>query len=114
MKEAVSFAELVVISHQRLAVKPVRSCSELLIDNTAFGLRRAPEFFEEIRHIGRQRAKSVTLFMDRAYESNETREFAKALGFNPVVPPKRNYKTVELRRKLYKERNGIDRFFRLF
>jgi hypothetical protein len=30
--------------------------------------------------------------MDRAHESNETREFAKELGFNPVVPPKRNRK----------------------
>ncbi|WP_368853476.1 transposase, partial [Treponema endosymbiont of Eucomonympha sp.] len=40
--------------------------------------------------------EGVTLLMDRAYEDNKTREFAKELGFALVVPPKRSRKkTVE-------------------
>jgi transposase len=51
--------------------------------------------------------------MDRAYEDNKTRAFAEKLGFAPVVPPKRNRKELwDCDRELYKQQNGIERFFR--
>jgi hypothetical protein len=32
------------------------------------------------------------LIMDRAYEGDETRALALALGYDPIVPPKRSRK----------------------
>ena len=50
--------------------------------------------------------------MDRAYESNETRQLAEKQGFIPVVPPKKNRKDPwEYDKELYKSRNEIERFF---
>ena len=50
--------------------------------------------------------------MDRAYEDNETREFAVKQGFVPVVPPKRNRKNPwEYDKELYKRRNEVERYF---
>jgi transposase len=50
--------------------------------------------------------------MDRAYEGDETREFAKKQGFIVVVPPKKNRKhSWEYDKELYKSRNEIERFF---
>ena len=51
--------------------------------------------------------------MDRAYEGDETRQLALALGFLPVVPPRSsrlfpwNYNKI-----LYRRRNEIERLFR--
>ena len=51
--------------------------------------------------------------MDRAYEGNETRQLALALGFTPVVPPLRTRVTPwEYDRALYRRRNEIERLFR--
>ena len=51
--------------------------------------------------------------MDRAYEGDETRQLALALGFSPVVPPKQNrVRPWEYTRALYKRRNEIERLFR--
>ena len=50
--------------------------------------------------------------MDRAYEDDKTIALAKAHGFHPVVPPKKNRKLPWLYDKqLYKQRNLIERFF---
>ena len=51
--------------------------------------------------------------MDRAYASKKRRELADALGYEPVVPPKRNFKEQwAYDKELYKQRNKIERFFR--
>ena len=51
--------------------------------------------------------------MDRAYSSRKMRELAVALGYEPVVPPKRNFKEQwQYDKELYKRRNEIERFFR--
>ena len=53
------------------------------------------------------------LLMDRAYEGDETRQLALALGFSPVVPPKQNRVAPwEYNRAMYKRRNEIERLFR--
>jgi len=52
------------------------------------------------------------LIMDRAYEGDETRALAIALGYIPVVPPKKNRKGPwEYDQKTYKRRNQVERFF---
>jgi transposase len=54
----------------------------------------------------------VPLLMDRAYEGNETRILAQALGLDPVVPPKQNrLDPWEYDTELYKRRNEIERLF---
>lgn len=51
--------------------------------------------------------------MDRAYESDATRQLAVELGYVPVVPPKQNRRVPwEYDRILYKRRNEIERLFR--
>lgn len=53
------------------------------------------------------------LLMDRAYAGKKMRELADALGYEPVVPPKRNFKEQwAYDKELYKQRNEIERFFR--
>lgn len=50
--------------------------------------------------------------MDRAYEGDETRILALALGFEPVVPPRHNrLEPWEYDTELYKRRNEIERLF---
>ncbi len=57
--------------------------------------------------------EGAMLLMDKAYEDNRMRAFAEKLGFAPAMPPKRSYKKPwDYDRELYKECNGIDRFFR--
>ena len=53
------------------------------------------------------------LLMDRAYEGNETRQLALALGYMPVVPPlsTRVHPWV-YDREMYKRRNEVERLFR--
>ena len=54
-----------------------------------------------------------SLLMDRAYEGDNMRSAAKALGYNPVVPPKKNrVDPWEYDRELYRRRNEVERFFR--
>ena len=51
--------------------------------------------------------------MDRAYEGNETRQPALALGYEPVVPPLRTrVEPWEYDGEMYKRRNKIERLFR--
>ena len=51
--------------------------------------------------------------MDRAYEGDETRQLALALGYEPVVPPLRTRITPwQYDREMYKRRNEIERLFR--
>lgn len=55
----------------------------------------------------------LPLLMDRAYESDETRQLVLELGFIPVVPPKSNrVDPWQFDRALYKKRNEIERLFR--
>lgn len=52
-----------------------------------------------------------SLLMDRAYEGDKMRAIAKKLGYNPVVPPKKNrIDPWEYDRMLYKRRNEVEQF----
>ena len=52
------------------------------------------------------------ILMDRAYEDDKSIALAKAYGFRPVVPPKKNRKLPWLYDKqLYKQRNIIELYF---
>jgi transposase len=51
--------------------------------------------------------------MDMAYEGDETRGLATLLGFRPVVPPNpQRLKPWRLDKKLYRQRNHVERLFR--
>ncbi len=57
--------------------------------------------------------EGLPLLMDRAYEGNETRRVAVEMGYDPVVPPKRNrVEPWEYDRELYRKRNEVERLFR--
>ena len=72
----------------------------------------APEGRRLLRRLGAQR-HSPALAMDRAYEGDETRQLALALGFTPVVPPlSSRAEPWEYDREMYKRRNEIERLFR--
>ena len=63
--------------------------------------------------VGKQKTW-IPLLMDRAYEDDNTRLTAQLLGFNPVVPPKKNrLNPWEYDKELYKQRNEVERLFRL-
>ena len=61
----------------------------------------APEGRKLLTRLGPQRS-GLSLLMDRAYEGNETRQLALALGFMPVVPPL----STRVRRWAYCRRSG--------
>ena len=53
------------------------------------------------------------VLMDRAYEGDKTRQLTLTLGFEPVVPPKKNrLEPWEYDKELYKKRNEVERLFR--
>ena len=55
----------------------------------------------------------VPLLMDRAYESDETRQLVLEMNMIPVVPPKSNRREPwEYDRELYNKRNQVKRLFR--
>ena len=56
--------------------------------------------------------KAAAVIADRGYDSDELRDFIKARGARPVIPPKKNRK-VQYRydKALYKTRNRVERFF---
>ena len=59
------------------------------------------------------RGDGPALLMDRAYEDDATRGLALALGWQPVVPPKRNRRRPwRYDRALYRRRNQVERLFR--
>ena len=55
------------------------------------------------------------LIADKGYDSNALRDWLKSRGTEPVIPPRSNRK-VQLRydKKLYRERNRIERSFGSF
>jgi transposase len=56
---------------------------------------------------------NISLLMDRAYESDITRDCALNLGYSLCVPPKSNRKEPwGYDRELYKRRNEVERLFR--
>ena len=72
----------------------------------------APEGRKLLDRLGPQ-GQDQYLLMDRAYEGNETRQLALALGFTPVAPPKvSRIDSWEYDREMYKRRNEIERLFR--
>ncbi len=72
----------------------------------------APEGRKLLNRLGPQ-CQDPYLLMDRAYEGNETRQLALALGFTPVVPPlSTRVHPWEYDREMYKRRNEIERLFR--
>ena len=71
----------------------------------------APEGRKLLSRLGPQ-GQDPYLLMDRAYEGNETRQLALALGFTPVVPPlSTRVHPWEYDREMYKKRNEIERLF---
>src|SRR5215510_1170430 len=55
----------------------------------------------------------ASILMDRAYESDATRNLVVELGYTPVVPPKSNRKEPwDYDKELYKRRNEVERLFR--
>lgn len=57
--------------------------------------------------------RPLHLLMDRAYEGNETRQLALALGFIPVVPPlSTRIEPWEYDRERYLRGNEVERLFR--
>ena len=72
----------------------------------------APQGRKLLHRLGQQ-DDNPSLIMDRAYEGDETRQLALALGYTPVVPPKRNrLDPWQYDREMYKRRNEIERLFR--
>lgn len=72
----------------------------------------APEGRALLRQLG-PADHPVGLLMDRAYEGDEMRALAEELGYIPVVPPKSNRKNPwNYDKKLYKQRNQVERLFR--
>ena len=72
----------------------------------------APEGRKLLTRLGPQRP-GLSLLMDRAYEGNETRQLALALGFMPVAPPlSTRVHPWAYDREMYQRRNEIERLFR--
>ncbi len=70
----------------------------------------APEGEKLLRAVGTQ-AGTPYLAMDRAYEGETTRALARRLGYEPVVPPKRNRREPwAYNKEVYKRRNEVERF----
>ena len=71
----------------------------------------SPEGMKLLQFTPRYRGKQF-LLMDRAY-GNKMRQTAILLGYEPVVPPKKNRsKPWHYDKQLYKRRNEVERFFR--
>lgn len=57
--------------------------------------------------------EGARLVMDKAYEGDETRELARQLSYEPVVPPKETRREPwRFNQRIYKRRNEIERLFR--
>ena len=73
----------------------------------------APAGRELLRRVGPPEQLQLFLVADRAYEGDETRQLALALGYTPVIPPKSNRKQPwTYNREIYKRRNEVERLFR--
>jgi transposase len=73
----------------------------------------APQGRAPLRAWGVAPTAACPLIMDRAYEGDETRQLALALGFSPVVPPRSNRLSPgEYDRAMDRRRNEVERLFR--
>ena len=55
---------------------------------------------------------TTAVLADKGYDSNVNREAIRAQAAEPCIPPRANRKAViDYDRHLYKERNGVERFF---
>lgn len=71
-----------------------------------------PEGRKILRKMGNRLAK-VPLLMGRAYAGDENRQQAKAMGMDPVVPPRKSrLHPWKYDKELYKKRNEVERLFR--
>ena len=72
----------------------------------------APEG-KKLLHFTPSAERKQFLLMDRAYADKKMRITASELGYELVVPPKRNLKEQwDYDKELYKQRNVVGRFFR--
>ena len=72
----------------------------------------APEGRKLLHGLG-PRHHTPFLVIDRAYQDNQTRQLALALGCAPVVPPLRTrVDPWDYDQQIYKRRNEIERLFR--
>ena len=72
----------------------------------------APEGRKLLHGLG-PRHHTPFLVIDRAYQDNQTRQLALALGYAPVVPPLRTrVDPWDYDHQIYKRRNEIERLFR--
>ena len=72
----------------------------------------APEGRKLLHRLG-PRPGNLAVVMDRAYQGNETRQLALALGFTPVVPPLLSrVDPWAYDKEIYKRRNEVERLFR--
>lgn len=56
--------------------------------------------------------KTDAVLADKGYDSDANRAAIRAAGAEPCIPPRRTRTAViEYDRHLYKERNGVERFF---
>ena len=70
-------------------------------------------FGRELLQAGGPVPASCYLIMDSAYEGDETRRLAQALGYTPVVPPNpKRLAPWEYDKVVYRRRNEIERLFR--
>lgn len=77
-------------------------------------LHDAPQGRILMETVGKRKGRFIPLVMDRAYEDDYTRYIAQTLGFQPVVPPKKNRRDPwEYDKNLYKRRSEAERLFRL-
>ena len=72
----------------------------------------APEGRKLLHRLG-PRPGNLAVVMDRAYQGNETRQLALALGFTPVVPPLLSrVDPWAYDKEIYKRRTEVERLFR--
>ena len=73
----------------------------------------APQGRELLSQLDHEKLEEVPVIMDRAYEDNQTRKLVSDLGREPVVPPKGNRILKWIYdKKMYKNRNEVERLFR--
>ena len=95
------------------------ACSAVLFALSPGQDHDAPHGRELLKKMGprkkEQEGEQLELFLvaDRAYEGDETRQLAVALGYTPVIPPRSNRRHPwDYNRPIYKRRNEVERLFR--
>ena len=73
----------------------------------------APEGRKLLKTLGNCSWEGVNVFMDKAYEGDDTRQLVFDLGMTPIVPPKVNrLSRWAYDKEMYKKRNEVERLFR--